>query len=384
MDVLRIAIISDLHCKHSSADKDSSRSSNIWTDEIAITENRHPIKALKKLISETGLIVDIVLCPGDIADKADNQGLISGWSYLKELKHLLGARELLATIGNHDINSRTMGTEPPFEKLKQLDTESFPVPKVIAPKFWSSGYAIFETEEKAILIYNSCLTHTNKENAQQSNISDITLQEIESDLAKLSDKKFKIAMCHHHPILHANVDYNDTDFIEKGDQFVKILNKYGFQLVIHGHKHDPRITSIDNLSVFCAGSFASRENIIDTGADNVFHVVELNAVESKGIITTWIYLPNDGWKAKGKYFPEKTGFGFNGNLDQLAKRCADWFHAKGRQIVEYQELLIAIDDIKYLKPNDQLYLHEKMLKSYNIEFVPELRNCPKHICLQQQ
>jgi predicted phosphodiesterase len=384
MDVLKIAVISDLHCKHSSGDKDSSRSTNIWTDEITITDNRHPIKALKKLIYDEGLTTDILICPGDIADKSDSQGLISGWGYLKEIKGILKAKELLATIGNHDVNSRSVGTEPPFEKLKQLDPDQFPLPKSLNGHFWTHGFAISESHDSAILIYNSCLTHTHKDNAVQSNISEITLQEMERDLKALIPKKFKFAVCHHHPVLHANMDHKDTDFIERGDHFIKLLSKYGFQLVIHGHKHDPRITPSENLSVFCAGSFSSRENLMDTGADNTFHIIELNANNSNGIIKTWIFLPSGGWQAKTKYFPVLTGFGFNGNLDTLAKDCADWFKTKGRKIVEFKELIDAFVDFRYLKPDDQEYLHQKMLLTYNIEFVPELRNSPKHICLQEQ
>lgn len=384
MDVLRIAVISDLHCKHSTGDKDATRSTNLWTDEIAITENRHPIKALKKLITEQNLSTDFLICPGDIADKSDNQGLISGWGYLKDIKVALNAKELLATIGNHDVNSRTMGTEPPFEKLKQLDTEYFPVPKAIVDKFWSNGYTIYQDENSVILIYNSCLTHTNKDNALQSNISDMTLQEIDQDLAKITDKKFRFALCHHHPIQHANMDNKDTDFIEKGDKLVKLLNRHNFQLIIHGHKHDPRVTSVDNLCVFCAGSFSSRTNLIDTGADNTFHIVELDANENRGTIKTWIYLPNDGWQAKAKYFPVKTGFGYNGNLDKLADDCAVWFQSKNRKIIEYSELVSEFNMLDYLKPDDQNYLHEKLLKTYQLEFSPELRNSPKYICLQEQ
>ena len=120
---IKIAIISDLHCKHSSSEG-ATKSTLLYSDDITGTAMTNPIKALKELINDREIETQILLCPGDIADKADPQGLTSGWGYLEAIQKSLKADLLIATIGNHDVNVKCAADQDPNEALTVLDIRS--------------------------------------------------------------------------------------------------------------------------------------------------------------------------------------------------------------------------------------------------------------------
>lgn len=77
---------------------------------------------------------------------------------------------------------------------------------------------------------------------------------IEEKLDKFDSKKLhssiKIALIHHHPILIPNlVEPNrGYDAVINSGQLMAILKKYGFHMVLHGHKHNPHTFTEDITS----------------------------------------------------------------------------------------------------------------------------------------
>lgn len=113
-DKVVITVISDLHCKHSSSEKQGSislTSTNLYSDGLR-SENtpKHPVHCLLQEIERniSAFKSDVLLCPGDIADKVDHQGYITGWAFLEEIGQAINAKNLFATIGNHDVDSRRL------------------------------------------------------------------------------------------------------------------------------------------------------------------------------------------------------------------------------------------------------------------------------------
>lgn len=54
--LIKIAVVSDMHCMHSSSEKPPGNvSTYLHSDDIGRSETRHPIKALKKLIKNESL-----------------------------------------------------------------------------------------------------------------------------------------------------------------------------------------------------------------------------------------------------------------------------------------------------------------------------------------
>lgn len=54
---------------------------------------------------------DIVVSPGDLGDQADSTSINFAWSFLNRLADLSSKKLLLASTGNHDIDSRYQDSE---------------------------------------------------------------------------------------------------------------------------------------------------------------------------------------------------------------------------------------------------------------------------------
>lgn len=373
---LNILVISDLHCKHTSSDKTkedvSLRSTILYSDSLR-SDNPpiHPVHAILGEIDKNKelLASDILLCPGDITDKVDPQGYITGWSFLEEIKEAVSAKCLIATIGNHDVDSRRKySAEMPFFICKSIKG-NYPLSnKNLLADFWNDHFCIYESDGYIILVFNSSHTHLSAVDASKSSIKHETLKKMEEKLLAINSKKIKIALCHHHPINHSNTNYPDSDVIDKGELFLDLLVRFKFSMLIHGHKHEVKIRYYNKLLVFCAGSFSSTENIRETESENVFHKIELIG-EKKGFIKTWIYGSKSGWTHKSsKKFPAVCGFGFDGEIDKLADQVANWFFTKSNgELDTYQKLVAAIPDVELLLPDEFYDLEEILTNKFHIE-----------------
>ncbi|TXJ28977.1 MAG: metallophosphoesterase [Chitinophagaceae bacterium] len=378
VDKVRIAIVSDLHCRYGDGKNVEELDTYLTSDLLYLPIVRNPVEALKKVIDEQKIKVDALICPGDIADRVNLQGLVSGWRYLTDLKIAMGAPILAATIGNHDIDSRKLNGGDPVDQLKRL-ARDFPTASLEAnSNFWANHFCIISTDRLDILLINSCHFHLDAEQAKESKIGETTLEQIKTEIATLKrNGKIKLAICHHHPLKHSNMDYKDLDSIDDGDKLLKELQANDFALVIHGHKHDPRLGYSNSLPVFAAGSFSSITNLMNTGAENTFHLIEIEPSSKKGLIKSWIYGPQVGWVQKdGTYFPCSTGFGVRKDMKDFAEECAKWLNAQVEAFVTYDKLVNQFPDLLYLVPDDQREFNER-ITAYSINLVPALPDTPK-------
>lgn len=118
-----IAIASDLHC-HSLTSE--NQASFLVADSLRTPSGKHPVEALAELIDQESLSAELLLCPGDITDKVCIQGLNSGWDFLKEIRDDLRADFLVATLGNHDVDSRSVHSADPFQVCRGFRPREFP------------------------------------------------------------------------------------------------------------------------------------------------------------------------------------------------------------------------------------------------------------------
>jgi len=370
---LKITIISDLHCCLSSEDEDY-RTTNLYCDSPRKPSNHHPVESLLKLIKEKKLRSDILLCPGDLTNKASKEGFSSAWSYVHEINTALKSKLLAATLGNHDVDSKFKHSEDAFEIARSIKN-SFPVNEEKHEKdFWKDSFCIIEKPKLDLLIFNSSYSHINSDNAKYCIIEPFILEKMEDKLKLLKrNKPYKIALCHHHPMKHSNLDYKDNDSIEQGDNFIRLLDKYGFQIIIHGHKHDPRLTyGINGFPVLASGSFSSLMNQRETGYRNIFHQLTLLPNLRKGLLESYEFSLTHGWFDKRAMFPKNTGFGCHDNLDDLANKCKDWLNSQDNKDSAYfKNLIIDIPEIKYLIPDHSENFKDLLLKNHKIDIVQD-------------
>ena len=383
---LKIAIFSDFHC-HNKANNNNVQESYLLTD-VGVDLYQDPFKSFKHLIeSGVDLSSDILILPGDFTNKCDPDGLAYGWGIAKEIGALLSVKSILPNIGNHDVDSRKKRSQDPFNLIKSL-ADDFPFPeKSMNDKFWKQGYLIVENENYRVLIINSVHSHTNEEMATKGLIDQATLNQIEEELVSSSVNKINIAVCHHNPIEHSHYNTGSKDFMHNGDELISILDKMNFDIIIHGHKHDPRIRyaqgGANSPTIFSAGSFSAFKNLLLQGANNTFHIITFECSASqigKGTIETWFFVPTKGWKQniKNHFFEPIIGFGEVVDIKFLSAKIHAWFTEQKENYIEWKEFLNTFNEIQFMIPSDIDKLKNE-LKNKGILISPIIINEPTFV-----
>lgn len=363
---LRIAVISDLHC-----DPSNEKDTYLTTDKLRTPANDHPVESLLEIINKDKLTVDLTLCPGDFTNKSNKQGFISGWGFSIEISQKLKSKDIIATIGNHDVDVYGTSSNYSFTNAKGIKRD-FPIKDENKRDiFWSKGCTFVEEDEYRILVINSSHFHHNEASSHVGEISDDGIQYIKDYLNNLNDDKIQIALSHYPPVSHPRNKLGEDDKILGGEDLLNILGENNFDLFIYGHKHDPFIkyhnTTVGNnrLTLFSSGSFSAGTNLMFTSTRNSFHIIDIFKVnkKSKGKISTWTFKPNDGWKIflDESAFAPISGFGNEKSVDEIFESVD--VILKDKNQLTWEEITSMVDDINNLIPEDSKKLHELFRKN---------------------
>ncbi|NCI51376.1 hypothetical protein GWC95_15715 [Sediminibacterium roseum] len=391
---IKIAIVSDMHC-HPESKNSAENQTWLFSDKLRRPTNEHPVENLLEIIDNKKIEVDYVLSPGDYADQANKQGLLSGWSYLKEMALAMKCPEILGTIGNHDIDSRHTYSNYSYEMPRKI-RQNFPLHDNVLGKFWDEGYSFIDTDDVQFLIINSCHYHTHYEksnpNATVENpaikgkIDPAQLEEIEKILNSSCDHtKIKIAMSHHHPVTHARSNLGEKDTMEHGQELIELLGKFKFDLYLYGHKHDPwmryvNTTSGHLLPTFSSGSFSATTQVLWANKNNYFHLIEIIKQGSQiatGEIETYTFQNQIGWQqGKDLGFLTNTGFGNHEAIEDISNRIINLFN--GRSVIPWKEVIAGVPEISHLTP-EKIEMLENDLGSRNVHVGNKIGINPKHL-----
>lgn len=380
---MKICLISDLHCQYQQNESSLSNSLLI-SNRPRIPATQHPVVAMiQEVKRDESIKSDILLCLGDLGNKADKQGIASAWTFVKEIKEHIGAKLLLGIPGNHDINSKNSDGEDAFSYIKNFH-ECYPTEDDdLNNKFWEFGYCIVKHENILILMINTVHDHKDTESAKKTSLVSSALERIEREIHELviDNYDYRVCILHHHPIKHSNIkDYKDVDSIENGDNLINLLNKYSFNVIVHGHKHQPRIVEYTGLPIFAVGSFSSFEHLQGTGLNTMFHVLELFSNSKKGIINSWEYDIKNGWRKNyNLHFPPKIGFGAVLDISTTAKKINKLFQDNKKQPMFYEKIIETIPDVEYLMPEKLIQLGMILKRDYGIQTNPEYPLMPTTI-----
>ena len=367
---IKIAVVSDLHVFNGSSE-DSKSPSTIGTADAQDAPERHPLRGLTYIIERDKLSVDLLICPGGLSDKADPAALKFAWQKLNELKDQLGAKHLLATAGNHDFDSRNQHNDhDPKGNLQSL-IPMFPgANEALCDRFWSRNFAVVEFEDVRILLLNSSAFHgygtgPNPE-FHHGRISSRTITALRIALQG-GEKRINILVCHHHPIAHNPVDEADYSEMVGGDRLIDLLDsgEYGSWLLIHGHKHYPRLAyatgGASSPIIFSAGSLSAMlYQKIASRTRNQFYIIEIPIgdldaldLDLAGTLTAWDWINMSGWQPASinSGLPHQVGFGWREAPRTIATTIAKHLEDK-TEVVTGEELLVAIPKLRFLRPEE--------------------------------
>jgi hypothetical protein len=377
--VIRIAVASDLHAHD--AHKSSPSHLNVKSPRTPV--HQHPIASLQDLIEREKLRATILLSPGDLGHQADVLGISYGWDALAELSKSLGADLFTATVGNHDMDSRYKNNDPdPEHILKNLEP-SFPFgEESLDNKYWARKYAIRDSTHLRLLVLNSSAFHGNQAiEKNHGRVNPLTIDSIRKELDGKSPKEVNVLLCHHHPQSHSELKLGEDDVMKQGQLLLDLIGSgtYGRWLVIHGHKHHPKITYAAGAShspvVFSAGSLCSTlYPELQSSARNQFYIIEIDANECAarglvGRIKAWDWSFGIGWieASTGSGLPSEFGFGTRQDATLLAQLVANVL--QNAPSIGWSELTRQLPELAYLLPQDLRQLESELGGRHNMRLV---------------
>jgi predicted phosphodiesterase len=372
---IRIAVITDLHYTLDESTKPPS-----FRPQMANGQAIDPIDKLGEFLIENNITAKWLLCPGDITNHASHEAFVKGWENLRALRDKLSATELIAVTGNHEVQSRapesmqTVGlveeTVDPVGLLQSII--DYPAAFPSAPDkrwiYWGRGYEIIEEGDAVVVLINSCHFHITMlpNEYERGKISEVVLNSFRERVAALaSTKKFRIVLMHHHPISHPDVDGSGQIDMYNGSKLMEILNESYYEwLIIHGHKHDPRLIRAQGAAspavVFSAGSFgAALSGALATKTKNQFYILNLEStsnasgtLEMRGKVEAYYWSATE-WRAAVEYehgLPNGCGFASNVNIDSIAADIRDHLATLSQSFAKWDEICTAIPTLNYLMP----------------------------------
>lgn len=367
-------MVSDVHAIDDAAGAQGN--SHVRTSEAADL-SRNPLAALEALVDAEGLEADLLLCPGDLCDKADPGGLRWAWQALGALAGKLGA-EILATTGNHDVDSRLAHKKvDTYGELLDLRPH-FPVPdEHLANEFFARGVTVREAPKARVVLLDSCFLHRERKR-RQLNRGFLT-QRVLDRVAEIAATPpahvdaVNVLVCHHQPLRWTETSGSHGE-MRGGERLVRILERSPSRgwVLVHGHCHTPTLDYLGQTSGgpvrFAAGSVgvALPANVLtsayspnpkwsgDTYLRNQFYLLEIGApgsvsgLDMPGRFRAWDWL--DGWTpaTHESMIPGNGGFGFRASGLDLAS----WIASMGSRDLTWRDLLREEPRLDHLAPCD--------------------------------
>jgi predicted MPP superfamily phosphohydrolase len=388
---LRIAIASDLHAYSSAALQGTTPPSLMEVLSSDTSPTTNPILGLKQLINDAKIRASMLVCPGDLGDKASNEGIVFAWEKLHEIGALLGASEVYATTGNHDVDSRHKDSNVDQNHTIKNLNPPYPTPDENQNNaYFARDFALVDGKNHRTILLNSSAHHGSApEEQNHGRITPAALEGLRKRLSQLSPQVLSILICHHHPHQHSELKLGATDVMHDGQQLLDLLGTDGAApwLIIHGHKHHPKITyaagGTSSPVVFASGSLtAFLFPELGTATKNQFHVISIKSSDIfrfglVGRISSWYWSHGAGWLPSNKStgLPRETGFGFRGNLRLLAQQIADKI---GDSKLLWQQLVQDLPELSFLLPQDFEFLREILRVRHNFG-VQELDGLPYEV-----
>jgi metallophosphoesterase superfamily enzyme len=286
----------------------------------------NPWAGLYELVASHGLKADAIICPGDIAFQNSSITLSAGWKHLVDLGERLNCEHVICATGNHDVTSRSQAETfkkavirnlksgyGPFEQLKCLDP---PYPSVTRGdvghvqgrdqriRYFGAGLVLVTATNYQVLIVNSCSEHGHDEfEHERGSFPHSAVGELKSALMQCDHNKISVAVMHHPPESHTQDGAGAHDFVDNGQELLKLLANQGDWLVIHGHKHEARLGHASGSGmqpiIFGTASLAIHLEEVKGTVRNQFYLLKVS-LKPRGLtgrFKTWDWSTGRGWEA---------------------------------------------------------------------------------------
>jgi 3',5'-cyclic AMP phosphodiesterase CpdA len=366
---MNILVISDLHA-YANLQAGRKKPSIICSSPAVDAPQLDILSMIPDTLANEGMDVDWILCPGDMADQAEPEAQRFAWEALKQIKDKTGARLLLATAGNHDLDSRLRHSK--FDPKGFLQSLKPPFPGLseeVSDQYWARNFHIYTEENIRLLNLNSAAFHGYQSEDphpiheyRHGRVSNRTIERIVEELAK-KEFPLNILLTHHHPVKNEGVYADDYSEMALGGVLIeKICEATNSSwLVLHGHQHYPNLSYGAGRAyqpvVLSAGSVAAAVGSPDSSdVPNQFYLITLNEDKTMlanwgpcGTIRAWHWQMKRNWQRSPETFriPYQTGFGCRRPSNELAQLVAACV-LKSKGTLGWDEVISSVPELKYV------------------------------------
>ena len=314
---------------------------------------------------------EYILCPGDITNQSNPASLLYAWDRLNRLANAFGAK-LIATVGNHDLDSRYKGNA--------FDPRGFAMslsPRIPCDdrqhflEYWAENFTLISPDDCNILVLNTAAYHGGGKNIAQEiehgRISQVTSASMKRALDGAPKASTNILLCHHHLIRPEQSDEELANQTRGGEAIIQLLNESaGAWIVVHGHKHRPDLFyghggSNAPVILGCA-SFSAQINVDAQNKNpNQVHLLASDpegatsaGLTLAGTVTSWTWQPGVGWgKSQGLHgLKHVIGFGYRAGVAGLVHAVEEHLSHNNLSQVPWSDAVRAIPGLNRLIPVD--------------------------------
>lgn len=286
--------------------------------------------------SETPITADYLLVCGDISCEATVDEIRLSAEIIKQITEKLKAKEVFFVPGNHDKDwtlaekngdSGKFWMRYSYEPLRTIGgILASSIRNAKGNTLEHPFYSVWERDNIIVAGINSAFHDQKNEKVHYGFYSQDILDKLDKELSLTNlEGKIKIFMLHHHPSNFNEPIPDDVDHsvMQNAENIKAVIEKHKFDMVVHGHKHLPKVEIMTRSSgvplvYLCSGSFSAKIDTRYSGkVKNTFHIIEIDGRCSssgllRGRVRSWSYSTIDKWypSVKGEdYIDHAVRFG---------------------------------------------------------------------------
>jgi predicted phosphodiesterase len=377
--LVSLFVLSDLHCVGD--DGAAHEGDSLIRLPARTGRARTPFQGLLHLIEREKLTADYLLCCGDLTNRAGVDGFRLGWEKLEEVAKALGARSLIFTPGNHDLDVLNTHGTGDIEVCLDAATRSSGLrpSKATTHDIRTDGFEIYEHGAVRLINIDSNGRAPTEHKGKIGKVDIDTVDSLEAALGELDHLPVNIVICHHHPFRHGDIDVADYSAMEGAPELLTMIERRpeATWVIVHGHKHYPRIASVSpRLTVFSAGSVAGTfRGPLQCAARNQCYSIRVlrdprlgAAYPPVGEFRAWDWAAIRWIDAlDGFNIPRFGGFGANVALPDLTSRIADFVRIGPGERRDAHEVSREFPLLRYLPPAEVERCADQLLEVHEIE-----------------
>lgn len=202
----------------------------------------------------------IVCITGDITTTASYNEFEEAEEFLKSLAQttIYGCQQSMKSLfvvpGNHDVNYEGKSVGERWQHWVEFNNRLYETAvKREDPWALAKVHDLIDDFGIVVLCLNSCIyIEKDKPSEKRGELDDRQLLKIKKELQQIDPSRLesaiRVALIHHHPVLIPALVEKDRgyDAVLRADKLLTILHKFGFHLLLHGHKHYP-LTFLEDI-----------------------------------------------------------------------------------------------------------------------------------------